>query len=90
MIALDLSELANADSEDLSDEEVASAIVTTDTASFVSRAEHSVCPKCGGPLTALCYTLRRRGTDFFARLDGTCTRGDKFRVTFKINWLVTP
>lgn len=79
-------EYPDEDSEDLTDEEVASAIETTGTEGIVSGATIP-CPECSGVVRVLLHELRRRKPHLYWRTTLECVHGHTTVRLFITDWL---
>lgn len=76
------------DSDDLTDDEIASALPTTGSDDTIQRMRGLLgCPLCGARRVVREHALRRRRPNLFWRTTFLCDGGHKERVFFRVNWL---
>lgn len=79
------------DSEDLTDEEVASAVIVPSEDSMLKHLKGIRCGKCESPLgKAVRHARRKRAGLQYGRMGFVCAgpEGHAFEITFRMDWLL--
>ena len=75
------------DSEDLTDEEIASAIPSTGTDDIVAGIMVPGCSECGGKVRILSHDLRRRKPHLYWRATVECGQNHRTARLFEADWI---
>jgi hypothetical protein len=78
-----------ANSPDLTDAEIASAIATSRAEDLIAHLAGS-CGVCGKPWTKEKHEKRFRFPHFYSRVRLVCSEGHKDRKVFQMTWLYSP
>lgn len=79
-----------ANSKDLTDEEIASALPTGSVKEIADHLGPAVCPECGGGAVARADQKRFRFPHFYWRALMKCKAGHAFQKVFQVTWLYKP
>ena len=75
------------DHEDLTDEQIAKAVVTKGTEDFRKRLVLLSCTICKVPHAKQLHALRRRAPHLYSRTQATCPAGHEEEFIFLVDWL---
>jgi len=75
------------DSEDLTDEEVESAIAVANVDAMLKRLRDARCPECEKEIEVFAHALRRRVPFLYARMDLQCQKEHSHTIIFRADWL---
>lgn len=75
------------DSEDLTDLEIANAILTSGEADIVRGFKERLCPSCGLSIRLIKQARRRRSPHLYWRMHFTCSEGHVNSMLFRTDWM---